>query len=39
MHKTFLLSENIKERGHLEGLDEDGTVIIKELLRIRFYEC
>jgi hypothetical protein len=35
----YILSEDVKERGHLEGLDEDGTVIIKELLRIRFYEC
>ena len=33
------LSEDMKEGGHLESLEEDGTVIIKEILRIRFYEC
>jgi hypothetical protein len=31
-----ILSKDVKERGHLGDLDEDGTLMIKEL---GFYEC
>jgi hypothetical protein len=37
MHTTFFVGR-CEGKEPFEGLDEDETVMIKELLRIRFYE-